>query len=53
MGSGPAQHYLSTGSTQDTSRRNWTIIDWEVKNQINKQTNIFSGKVTEYANASG
>ena len=31
---------LSTGSTQeDLSRHNWKIVDWDVKNQIIKQTN--------------
>ena len=28
---------LSTGSTQeDPSRHNWKIVDWDVKNQTNK-----------------
>ena len=32
---------LSTGSTQEVpSRRNWKIVDWDVKNQ-NKQTNVW------------
>ena len=31
--------FLSTGSTQeDLSRFNWKIVDWDVKNQINKKT---------------